>query len=131
MLFSCSDLQSDLGAVAWGTLGAPSRCDCGWRACAAGPLESRPPTLHIKGLPPGSSCKAEGIGRGGTWEQAGRRENLQPMFLVAAPAGGAVVEGSVAESRVLRGFRLDSGSSQEQKGVDAYPWEASQTRPAG
>ena len=131
MLFSCSDLQSDLGAVAWGTLGAPSRCDCGWRACAAGPLESRPPTLHIKGLPPGSSCKAEGIGRGGTWEQAGRRENLQPMFLVAAPAGGAVVEGSVAESRVLRGFRLDSGSSQEQKSVDAYPWEASQTRPAG
>lgn len=43
------------------------------------------------------------------------------MFLVAAPAGGAVAEGSVAESGVLRGFRLDSVSSREQKGVDAYP----------
>ena len=89
-----SSLESDLGAVAWGTLSAPSKCDCGWRACVAGPLESRPPTLHIKGLPLGSSCKVEGIGRRGTWGQAGRRENLQLMFLVAAPAGGAVAEGS-------------------------------------
>lgn len=101
---------SDLCAIAWGTSQHPEKhalADC-----------PPPPLQHThQGF-----CKpfeVVGIDLGGTWQLAGVRENLQLMFLVSTPAGGAIGESSVHESRILHGFWLILNFTS---GAKRYEW---------
>lgn len=88
-----------------------------WEACSC----RLPPPLPLQHTHQGS-CKpfeVVGIDLGGTWQLAGVRENLQLMFLVSTPAGGAIGESSVHESRILHGFWLILNFTS---GAKRYEW---------